>query len=285
MSLADDLAAAVQVWDLTGDLTVFAQALGGMAAEVEQYVLDREIVVATTSGVIAPGNPVNAISTLPTTPDPYQLSPGKVITLSDPTGTKQQDWVVAALAPLGSTSIQVEPDVPNATYPAGSTLSMQVESWQALWDVDVAPTEALPWLAQVVGERIPPGSTDAQMRALINANPNSMRGTLLGVANAVKQVLTGGKRVGIWERHHTDGTPDDNTLAVITFSGDTPNANAVLAALRRTVPADINVEYQIASETLWSQVEQGMSSWTQLENTYGPTWATVATAEAGYVIF
>lgn len=203
MSIANDLATVVAIWDDTGDFQTYARAVGQMFLEVETFAEDTDTVIG----------------------------------------------------------------------------------WQALWDVDIAPSNALPWLAQTVGERVPSGSTDAQARSLIKAAPNQDRGTPLAIANAVKQCLTGGQTIGFRERYRDDGTQDDDALAVFTYVSETPSQNAVLAALRRTVPADIDIYYQCLSSPTWAALQTGKATWADFEAAYGPTWAAVEGAQPGYVLF
>lgn len=204
MTVSTDLAAYVSVWDLTGDYSTFAEAVGQMFAEVEFYTEDTD----TTVG------------------------------------------------------------------------------WQALWDVDLAPTKGLPWLAMVMGETLPQGISDPAARALIRAAPNQDRGQPLAIANAIKQTLTGGQLVGLRERHRADGTADDDALAIVTWLSQTPSQNAVTAAIRRTVPADINPYYQCLAGETWATVEGGLT-WAQIQTTDGPTWHNIETATSlpGYVIY
>lgn len=149
-----------------------------------------------------------------------------------------------------------------------------VVGWQPLWDYTIASHNALVWLAMVYGEVAPQGATDDQLRALIQAAPNAKRGTPNAVAGAIKQTLTGGQLVAIRERHTDAGTADDDAIAIITLSSQTPNQNAVQAAIRRTLPADIEPYYQCLSGATWASLEGGLS-WATIESTTGPTWHDV----------
>ena len=204
MSIANDLADYVSIWDKTGDFQTYARAIGQMFVEVEGYAEDTD----TTVG------------------------------------------------------------------------------WQALWDVDTAPTGGLPWLAMVMGETLPQGVTDAQARALIRAAPNQDRGSPQAVADAIKQVLTGGQLVGIREGYRGDGTADLDSVAIATWANETPSQNAVLAAIRRTLPFDINPYYTCLTANTWATI-QGGRTWANIQTSDGPTWGGIQAHAllAGYDIY
>jgi hypothetical protein len=173
----------------------------------------------------------------------------------------------------------------DAIEPYASDPDNEIETWQALWDVDVAPLSGLPWLAQTVGEHVPVGYTADQARAWITTSPRWVRGTPQGIVNAVKRLLTGGQVVQFRERSHMDGTYDDDTISVVTYASETPNQAAVIQALRRNVPADIVVEYQVISQATWALVQAGQANWAALQSTYGPTWTAVAGAKPGFNVW
>lgn len=196
MSIAEDFAAALSPWDLTGDLSTYGEAIGQMFKQVELFAADTD----TTVG------------------------------------------------------------------------------WQLLWDVDLAPAIALPWLAQVVGERLPVGLSEAASRTQIKATPNQFRGTLKATVLGVQGALTGTKRVWIRERFN-GSTFDEDSIAIATYEHETPDQQAVLNALRRTVPADINVFYEMLAGATWGTLETPAKDWAELEAEFGPTWADVSGAE------
>jgi hypothetical protein len=159
-----------------------------------------------------------------------------------------------------------------------------VVGWQPLWDVTIAPSGGLPWLAQVVGERLPSGLTDTAQRQWITLAPVQDRGSPTGIVNAVKRLLTGTQTVQFRERSHLDGTADNDYISILTYAAETPNPAAVRQALRRNVPADIVWEYDVATQATWTSVETGMADWTQLQTTYGPAWTDVAGATPGFIV-
>lgn len=167
-----------------------------------------------------------------------------------------------------------------------------VVGWQPLWDYEIAPHNALPWLAMVMGETAPQGATDDQLRALIAAAPNQDRGTRDAIANAVKQTLDGPRLVGVKERWRSDTEAvDEDAISVFTYEEQTSNPNAVQAALRRTVPADIKVYYSTLTAPNWDalQTDAGSGSWTSLYAHFGAgSWSTIegnVLALPGYVIY
>jgi len=164
--------------------------------------------------------------------------------------------------------------------------------WQPLWDYTIAPHNALPWIAMVYGETAPQNATDDQIRALIQAAPNSRRGTPRAIADAVKQTLTGGQLVGIKERWRSDTVSvDEDAMSIFTYLAQTPDQNAVQAALRRTVPADIDIYYSALTGPTWAALEAGAGggTWSALISHYGGgTWSAVEAetlALPGYVIY
>ena len=194
-----------------------------------------------------------------------QLLPWQTSDLFDFTGAISSMW--DALAPYDA-----DPD-------------NEVVAWQALLDVDIAPFAGLPWLAQCVGDRVPVGLTEDQARDWIRNSPNWIRGTPQGIVSAIRRVLTGPSVVQFAERQRLDGTPDADCIAIITYVSQTPSVEAVKHALRRNCPGDIVWEYAVIDHATWALVEAGMSSWQQLETTYGPTWGNVSGAQPGFNVW
>src|SRR5579884_1008331 len=66
-----------------------------------------------------------------------------------------------------------------------------VPGWGALLDVDLCPTEFLPYLAQFNGTVVPSGADDATARAIIRAEAGMQRGTPAAMKAAALRNLTG----------------------------------------------------------------------------------------------
>jgi hypothetical protein len=159
--------------------------------------------------------------------------------------------------------------------------SNDVVSWQPLLDVDLANLQALMWLAQCVGDRVPVGFTEDQARAWVKATPNWNRGTPAAIVASVKRVLTGSQTVLYRWRSHLDLTFDVDCVAVQTYASETPDPQIVRNQLRRNVPADIIVEYQCVAGATWSVFTPGLT-WAQFRTNYGPTWANVRNQQPGF---
>jgi hypothetical protein len=157
-----------------------------------------------------------------------------------------------------------------------------VASWQVLLDIDRAPTAALPWLAQCVGERLMVGHDDAVARDRIRNSPTWIRGTPQGIWNAVKEALAPGAQLMMRERHKLDGTFDVDWLALQTYASGTPDETLVRRALRATVPADIMVDYQLATAATWATVIASSATWGAVKATY-PTWGDLQGSFPGYI--
>jgi hypothetical protein len=189
--------------------------------------------------------------------------------------TDDLDTFVAAISSMWeSVEVFIEDDPDN-----------DIVAWQTLFDVDIAPLIALPWLAQTVGERLPVGLDEEAARNWIRLSPNWSRGTPGGIVDAVKRHLTGAQTVMFAERSLLDGTPDDDTISIATYLEETPDQTVILDTLRKFVPADILFEYEAISQSTWAIVEAGQDDWAELETTYGPTWSQVAGAKPGFNVW
>jgi hypothetical protein len=158
-----------------------------------------------------------------------------------------------------------------------------VVDFQALFDVDTAPTWVLPWLAQCVGERVPVGYNDQQARDWIRNSPKWIRGTPQGIWNAVKRVLVPGASMQMRERWNTNtNAADPDWISILTWSSQTPDVNLVQQVLRRNVPADIMYTYTTQAFAIWQSFQGVVPNWGQLQAQFGPTWSNVQGATPGY---
>jgi hypothetical protein len=154
--------------------------------------------------------------------------------------------------------------------------------WEAMLDPDQSPTEALPYLAQWVGEVLRAGMTDEQMREWVKGRPNSRRGTPNAIGLAAQRSLTGGRTVQVFERTKNDGTPDPNgdEFVVYTYAAETPNPSLVWSDLQDVIPADMVCHYTVLTAATWASIESGHSTWAAVKSAY-PTWTEVRSGVGG----
>ena len=154
--------------------------------------------------------------------------------------------------------------------------------WSIMLDPDTCPVYGLPYLAQWVGERLPAGLSEADARAWIKAAPNQWRGTPYSIVRAAQRWLTGPRYVQIRERSKLDGTSDPDWIAVQTFTSQTPDPDRVLDELRKVVPADIMLDYQVTVGATWQDIAIAYDTWADVLASL-PTWADVAGRTEGFI--
>lgn len=153
------------------------------------------------------------------------------------------------------------------------------EGWEILFDPDLCPVKALPYLAQIVGERLPIGASEAEWRAQIKDRPNQRRGSVPSIVATAKRTLTGTRLVAIRERD-----PDADHLIVRTLSEQTPDPAIVRRdLLGKTMPADIVLDYDVFTGASWADVAAAYASWT-LVAAANVTWADVGNSLVGFTI-
>ena len=153
--------------------------------------------------------------------------------------------------------------------------------WCLLFDPENAPVDALPWLAQVVGERLRTGLDEPQQREWIVDRPNAKRGTPLALARAAQRSLENGRVVELYERTFPDGTTDpmgDNIL-VYTYSVDTPNPAQVFQDLLEVSFADMAITYEVLSGLTWVGLAAKEDTWEDVTRDHA-RWVDVETGSA-----
>jgi hypothetical protein len=151
------------------------------------------------------------------------------------------------------------------------------EGWVTLFDPDLCPAEALPYLAQLVGEVLPTGLPEAAAREWIKDNPNARRGTPESVFLAAQRKLVGNRFVSMLERYQ--GVID--MVAIRTNTSETPNPAGTLADILAVLPADVVLDYQVVTGATWDDAKGTYASWNALTAT-GKTWAEVKSELAGW---
>jgi hypothetical protein len=172
---------------------------------------------------------------------------------------KENNWALAHYIASIGTMIQDITD-----------LSRAPSSWGDLMDPDTCPPEALGWLAQMVGIRLPQPITADEARTIIKKQDNFKRGTPEGIREAIKPLLTDTQYVGIIER--ADGDP--YKIVISTITSETPNPTAVGALLSEdgpnaVIPAGILWTYgHTENAMLFGNLRESMLTFTQVKSNY-----------------
>lgn len=140
--------------------------------------------------------------------------------------------------------------------------------WSLLLDVDRAPDEALPWLGQFVGVRLPPGESDPVVqREMIRATPGWKRGTREALTAAVQRTLTGERRVIVRERYDGVRTDPAYQLRVTTIADETPDPDATRAAILEHKPAGVMLDFEALPSADYQSVIDNYADYAELEAT------------------
>jgi len=145
--------------------------------------------------------------------------------------------------------------------------------FETLLDPARCPPWALPWLAQLVGMRLPTTISVDEQRAFIAALASHNRGTPAALAAAAGLYLTGDKTVYFRERDPTGQDPP-YTIEVVTRDDETPDPDAVRAALMAQKPGGIILLYrQVTGWDYEAMTDQGETEgWTYAS--LGPLFPT-----------
>jgi hypothetical protein len=131
-------------------------------------------------------------------------------------------------------------------------------------DVELCPEWALPWLAQLVGVRIPAGATDEQARTLISDVAGFRRGTPAAITAAAALFLTGTKRVYFNERVRNDAY----LLGVVTLASETPDPALVERAILAQKPGGLVLSYSSIVGQTYRAVLTEVDSYREVRSTW-----------------
>lgn len=143
-----------------------------------------------------------------------------------------------------------------------------------------ANLEWLPWLAQMVGVRLPPNVTGQAARDAVQFASSGYRGgTKAAVADAARSELTGTRYATIYD-HSTDvsviGAAGEWDVLIVTRASETPDVARVLDAVvrKRAKPAGV-VLYHRAYTATWAAMTTAFPTWADRN---GKTWAQLQEA-------
>jgi hypothetical protein len=139
--------------------------------------------------------------------------------------------------------------------------------WSLALDVDAAPKEYLPYLAQFFGVSVDQDLSEADQREQIKETARFKRGTLKAILSAARPYLTGSKAVGYIERY-----PDPYHLYIATFTEQTTDPAKVLAALMSQKPAGLIIDYNVLDGLPYANLTVTGHTYGQLSIDY-PTYS------------
>jgi hypothetical protein len=134
-----------------------------------------------------------------------------------------------------------------------------VPPFAPLLSVELCPDWALPWLAQLVGVRIPAGLSPDDARSLIADVAGFSRGTPAALRGAAELTLTGDKMVWFRER---DGSA--YRLEVVTRVSETPDPVQTERALLAQKPGGIVLSYRTVAGWDYQQMTTDSTTYAQL---------------------
>jgi hypothetical protein len=140
--------------------------------------------------------------------------------------------------------------------------------WSLLLSLDRCPVEALPWLAQIVGVKLPQNLNESEQRNYIAQVSNWRRGTLGAIAGAANPTLTGDRTVIIRERYDGSGIDAPYYMEVVTYSAETPNPAATEAAIRSQKPAGIILTYTVLAGQDFQHVKDTYATLQDVKDRY-----------------
>lgn len=184
-----------------------------------------------------------------------QLSP---LTYADPDNGYALAWFAAT---IGSLFQPVEDLVRDDSA---------IPGWGKLLDVDFAPTDALPWLGQLIGVAVDTSLPDPTQRDQIRHPQGFQRGTRAAMIAAGQQHLTGTQTLYLKERAGGDAYH----ILATSLTDETPDPDVVEAALLAEKPAGLTLTYQVVDGQTWQQLIDTYPTWADAIAAY-PTWQDV----------
>lgn len=144
--------------------------------------------------------------------------------------------------------------------------------WSSVLDLERAPSEWLPWLAQLGGARVLPGLDDAGQRARIAGTDGMKRGSPGALRAAAQQYLTGNKYVILNERLGGNAWQ----LGIRSLDSETPDPALVLNAINEQKPAGIVLSYATVPGQTYDALATAFDTYTDMEAAYA-TYSALST--------
>lgn len=154
----------------------------------------------------------------------------------------------------------------------------------ALTDPDLARVEWLPYIAQLLGAYLDPGSGEVERRDIIRGATSGYRGgTAAALADAARSALTGSRYVLVQRGQRADGGPATVwDISIRTRASETPSPETVIPTILRkgAKPAGVRL-WHATFGTPWDKVEALFPTWDDWESR---TWDGIEEAGATYEV-
>lgn len=150
---------------------------------------------------------------------------------------------------------------------------LNLPGWGILFHPDLCPAEYLGYLAMFAGVPITDDMSEAEKRQRIKLRDNTKRCTPGAIIQAAQDHLIEPKRVILRERYDPDNPLVDSPghFMVITYTADTPDPDAVLAAIKEQKDVGLILHYDVQDGQDWQQVVTDYATWNDVLAAYD-TW-------------
>lgn len=165
----------------------------------------------------------------------YSLFPGADV------GDDSRGWALLKLASAVAAMFEPVDDVVSDRD--------DIRGWEVALHPGLAPVDVLPWAAQFSGGRLTPGLPEAEQRNRIRRADGMRRGGVESLIAAVQETLTGARLVTVTERYEDSAW----RILVVTYTPETPDAAATLAAAKRAVCGGILVTHEVHDGQSYAQ--------------------------------
>lgn len=160
----------------------------------------------------------------------------------------------------------VEPLVGALTEPLSEVdqlVQPTARGWGAALDLDATPAPA--WYGNATGTQVPGGLTIEEQREYVRSRPRFRRGSPTAVKGAVAALLTGTRRVDLFER---DGSPWH--LRVRTYSAESAGVTDadIRTAAGTQKPVGITLDAEVALGASYDHHTAELASYDEFEATY-----------------
>lgn len=154
------------------------------------------------------------------------------------------------------------------------------DGWTVIFDPSRTLYKDLPWLGQIIGERVPQGFPEPLMREWVTDKNNQQRGSLPAILRAAQRHLLGSRVVTWYEKTASLASPGTaiDDLLIITYRDQTPSPDRTLKDLQDVVPGDIVLHYNVQDGQKWQNVDADYGSWAGVNNDFD-TWALVSSTD------